>query len=180
MNPRDFPLGQEVEAPADLVSVGRISGLFGVRGWVKVFSYTAPRDNILNYNTWYLGCEGRCYRAELKGGRSQGKGIVVQLAGCADRDTAARVIGVDIAVRRSLFVPLPPGQYYWSDLEGLQVMCRDGRALGVVDHVFETGAHDVLVVKGDREHLVPFVPDHVILEVDLKRRVMRVDWDPDF
>ena len=163
-----------------MVPLGRIAGIFGVRGWVKVHSDTAPRDNILRYSPWYLqrgeGWEPR----KVLDGHTQGKGLVARLQGCEDRDQAAALHGCLIAVPRDRLPELEPDEYYWSDLEGLQVVSAEGVALGRVSHLFATGANDVLVVKGERERLLPFLWDRVILEVDLEAGVIRVDWDPDF
>ena len=151
-----------------------------MRGWVRVFSYTEPRDNIVNYQPWYLKRQGQWQQRELAEGRRHGKGVVAHLQGCDDRNAAALLIGADIGVRRGQLPPVAAGEYYWSDLQGLEVVTLQGECLGTVDHLFETGANDVLVVKGEREHLIPFVPGHVVQDVDLDRRQIRVDWDKDF
>lgn len=157
--------------------LGRIAGVYGVRGWVKVFSETEPRENILSYSPWYLGedptprtvAEGRCH----------GKGVVARLNGCGDRDQAAALVGLAIAIRRDQLPPPQPDEFYWADLEGLDVQTLEGVPLGRVDHLFSTPANDVLVVNGDRERLLPFLWDRVIREVDFERGLMRVDWDPE-
>ena len=161
------------------VILGRISGLFGVRGWVKVFSHTSPRSNILEHKTWYLLTAGGRERIRLKAGRVHGKGIVAQLEGFDDRDRAAELLGTDIAVPREQLPQAAEGEYYWTDLEGLRVQTLKGEELGRIDHLFETGSNDVMVVKGERERLIPFI-DQVISAVDLEAGVITVDWDPDF
>lgn len=162
------------------VVIGRISGLYGVRGWLRVFSYTEPRENIVDYSPWLIQSDGQWRPVEVEDGRAQGKGVVVKLAGCDDRDTAARYLGLDIAVNRDQLGELEPGEYYWADLEGLRVVTCDGVELGCVDHLFATGANDVMVVRGDRERLIPFVQGDVIRSIDLQGGVMEIDWDPDF
>jgi 16S rRNA processing protein RimM len=162
------------------VVVGRISGLYGVRGWLRVFSYTEPRENIVEYNPWLIHSDGLWQSVEVEDGRAQGKGVVVKLVGCDDRDAATRFVGLDIAVNRDQLAKLEPGEYFWADLEGLRVVTRAGVDLGVVDHLFATGANDVVVVRGDRERLIPFVKGDVIRNIDLQGGVMEVDWDPDF
>lgn len=163
-----------------LVTVGRISGLFGVRGWVKIHSHTDPKSNILAYSPWYLKTADGWVRKEIASGRPHGKGLVARLEGCDDRDQAARWIGAEIAVRRDQ-LPLPEeGEYYWADIEGLRVSTTEGVQLGVVDHLMATGANDVLVVRGERERLIPFIPGQVVVDVDLENGTMRVDWDPEF
>jgi len=161
------------------VELGRISGLFGVRGWVKVFSDTAPRSHILAYSSWYLKRPDGWKEYRLQEGRAHGKGVVARLEGCEDRDQAAELIGSGIAVPRDRLPAPDPDEYYWTDLEGLRVRTLEGGDLGVVDHLFATGSNDVLVVKGERKRLLPFI-DGVISDVDLRQRVISVDWDPDF
>ena len=151
-----------------------------MRGWVRVFSYTQPRENIVRYRPWYLHRDGEWQEHEIAEGRAHGKGVVAHLAGCDDRDQAASLIGTEIGIRREQLPAAAPGEYYWSDLVGLSVVTLDGELLGTVDHLLETGANDVLVVRGEREHLIPFVPERIVAEVDLERGEIRVDWDKDF
>ena len=166
---------------AGFVTLGRVSSFYGVRGWVKIHSDTDPRDNILSYSPWYLN-RGKGWEAcELEGGRAHGKSVVVKLPGCEDRDAAAEWMGAVIAVRRDqLDDQLDDGEYYWADLEGLEGVTTEGVVLGRLDHLFETGANDVMVVKGDRERLLPYLWEQVVKDVDLEHRRMVVDWDPEF
>jgi 16S rRNA processing protein RimM len=159
-----------------MVVLGRISGVYGVRGWVRIFSETEPREGILRYSPWYVDGEPR----EVAEGRRHGKGLVVRLRGCDDRDQAASLMGREIAIRRDQLPPPSADEFYWADLEGLAVETVDGVALGTVSHLFATGANDVLVVRGDRERLLPFVWEQVIHSVDFGAGLIRVDWDPDF
>jgi 16S rRNA processing protein RimM len=165
----------------EFVVVGRLSGVYGVRGWVKVTSYTQPRENILSYRRWHIRRQDQWQPIEFTEGHPQGKGLVAHLKGVDDRDMARNYIGLDVAVPRADLPPLPEGEFYWSDLQGLQVSTVEGVALGAVDYLLETGANDVLVVKdGERERLIPFLPEQVIKRVDLEAGTMTVDWDPDF
>jgi 16S rRNA processing protein RimM len=166
---------------AGLVVLGRISGIHGLRGEVKVYAETRERDAILRYNPWYLRGAGGWQPRRLLAGHVQGSGVVVaQLEGIEDRDQARALIGAEIAVRREQLPPAGRGEYYWADLEGLKVVNLAGQELGVVSHLFETGANDVLVVRdGTRERLIPFTKD-AVLKVDLVARVLRVDWDAEF
>lgn len=163
-----------------MIPVGRISGVYGVRGWVRVYSYTSPRENIVTYKPWYLQQGDNWVEQRLIAGRTQGKGIVAQLEGCDDRDQAMALNGYEIAIREDQFPETEADEYYWRDLEGLQVKNLAGESLGSVDHLLETGANDVLVVKGDRERLIPFVMKQVVLSVDLEQGEIQVDWDKDF
>lgn len=163
-----------------LVTVGRISGLYGVRGWVRIFSYTEPRENIIGYRPWQLQGSTGPKTIEVVEGRRHGKGVIAKLAGCDDRDCAAKMVGLDIAVYRDQLAATKPDEFYWTDLTGLDVRTLQGVELGRVSHLIETGANDVLVVTGDRERLIPFVQGSVIRNVDLDQGFMEVDWDPDF
>jgi len=160
--------------------VGRISGVFGVKGWVKVYSYTEPRDNIVNYARWYLKRGGQWQPVELEAGRKHGKAVVVKLEGVDDRDAALALRDVDIAIDRAELERLGPEEYYWADLIGLRVVTLEGVELGRVGRLMETGANDVLVVEGDRERLIPYIRDQVIESIDLETGEIRVDWDPEF
>jgi len=168
----------EKQVPLEMLVVGRIAGLCGVRGWVKVFSETEPRTNILTYGPWYLGEGLRPWR--LVAGRSYGKGLVAQLEGCEDRDRAAALVGLAIRIHRSQLPQLPTDEFYWADLVGLSIETLGGVPLGRVERVFATAANDVLVVAGDRERLLPFVWERVVKDIDLGQGRMRVAWDPEF
>lgn len=166
-----------LERFADAVTLGRITGVHGVRGWIRVHSYTEPREAVVDYPVWWLDCEGRRQKAKVAEGRRHGKTVIARLDGIEDRDQAAALIGSDIAVPRDALPPPGEGRYYWSDLEGCRVERRDGRQLGTVAYLMETGAHDVMVIDGAEEILVPFAPGETVLDVDLARGVIRVDWD---
>jgi len=163
------------------ILLGRIVGLFGVDGWVKVESYTEPRARILKYRPWLLKASGSETQVDGIRGRVQGKGLVAQLPNVVDRDAAMRWIGAEIWVRRSALPRAKRGEYYWMDLEGLDVVTAAGVELGKVSHLFATGANDVLVVRdGERERLIPFVLKQFVHEVNLDSGRITVDWDPDF
>lgn len=163
-----------------LLTIGKISGVFGVKGAVKVFSYTEPRENILRYPVWTLRKNAEIKCLELLKGQAQGRGVIAFLKDCVDRDQAAKLIGWEILLERSQLPIAEAGEYYWADLEGLSVVNLQGVLLGVVDYLLETGANDVLVVKGDRERLIPFLRSQTVQSVDLHKSVILVDWDPDF
>ena len=154
-------------------------GPFGVRGWVKVFSYTEPREAVLEYRNWLLSDADDWKQAAVAEGRRHGKTVIARLEGCDDRDQAAAFAGTDIAVPRDEMPEAGEGRYYWSDLEGLRVLHEDGTDIGKVAYLIETGANDVMVVKGEQERLIPFVMDEVVLGVDLATGVITVDWEWD-
>jgi len=165
----------------DFVILGRISGVHGVRGWVKVYAETRAREDILRYSPWYLREPTGWQARQPLEGRVQGSGVVVvRLEGIDSIDQARALIDAEIAIKREQLPELKHGEYYWSDLEGLKVVNVEGIELGTVSHLFETGANDVLVVKdGERERLIPFTKD-TVMKVDLQARVIHVDWDPEF
>ncbi|WP_024299969.1 ribosome maturation factor RimM [Methylomicrobium lacus] len=162
------------------VDVGKISGVFGIKGWVKIFSYTSPKENILNYSPWLLIKKGETKTVEIVSGHLQGGGIVAQIKGVDDRSQAEALVGWEIFIRREQLPATSEGEYYWSDLIGLEVVTTDGVVLGVVDNLLETGANDVLIVKGERERAVPFIKGQVIVKVDREGGCIVVDWDPEF
>ena len=164
----------------ELLELGKISGVFGVKGWVKVFSYTNPREGITNYSPWHVKHRGQWREYTLEAGQRQGKTVIVKLKGIDDRDQAMLLNGATIAILPDQLEQLNDNEYYWHQLEGLQVVNTQGIELGRVDHMMETGANDVMVVRGDRERLIPFTQGHAVVEVDLSNGVITVDWDADF
>jgi 16S rRNA processing protein RimM len=165
---------------SQIVILGRIGAPFGVKGWVHVQSFSQDPESLLDYPEWQLSIRGEWKTFKLLEGRSHGKGLVALLSSFKTRDDACTITNAEIGIDRNLLPELPPDEYYWTDLIGLTVINENGTVLGVVDSLFETGANDVLVVKSEsKEHLLPYVPDEYILEIDLKKREMRVRWDPD-
>ncbi|MCQ8118257.1 ribosome maturation factor RimM [Methylomonas rosea] len=163
------------------MNVGQVSGVFGVKGWVKVYSFTDPRENILQYSPWILQKNGQIQEVKLLGGRRQGSLVVAELQGISDRDLAAELMGADILIRKQQLPKAGDGEYYWADLIGLEVRNQEGYKLGKVDYLLETGANDVLVVvDGDVERLIPFLQQSTILKIDLDDGLIIADWDPDF
>jgi len=159
-----------------LVVLGRVSGVYGVRGWVRIRSFTDPVEALLDYRRCRLIAEGRP-PLRLAEGRRHGKGLVARFDGIDDRDAAAGLIGGDVAVERRSMPDPGPDSWYWADLEGLEVVRECGEIIGNVDHLIQTGANDVLVVRGETEVLIPFVTGSVIKGVDLAAGRIVVDWD---
>ena len=164
----------------ELVVLGKISGVFGVKGWVRVFSYTDPRENVVHYGHWYLKQQGQWHRQNVEAGEKHGKLIVAKLEACDDRECAYGMMGAIIAIHHSQLPALQDGEYYWRDLIGLRVVNLQGVELGVVKQLMETGANDVLVVEDERERLIPFTQGHTVQRVSLEEGVIEVDWDPEF
>jgi 16S rRNA processing protein RimM len=162
------------------ILLGRVLGAFGVRGEMKLKSFTDPAAMLLKYQPWILVHGGA--ERELQGarGRDTAKGVVLTLPGVEDRDAAEALAGAEVWVPRSALPKPKPGEYYWVDLEGLRVVNREGIELGKVSYLFETGANDVMVVAGERDRLIPFLTDQFILDVDFEAGLVTVDWDADF
>ncbi len=162
------------------IIMGRIAGPYGVKGWLRVVSYTERPDRLIEYAPWYLKQDDTWLPTRVSEVKRHTRGLLVRLPGCEDRDKAAELSGSDIGIYRSQLPATAADEYYWDDLIGLSVVTLDGLLIGTVDHLIETGANDVLVVRGARERLIPFIQGSVIARVDLDAGVIRVDWDPDF
>ena len=162
------------------ILLGRVLGAFGVRGEIKLQSFTDPPMALLKYQPWQLVHAG--VETELSGsqGRETAKGVVARFPAVEDRDAAEALRGAEVWVPRSRLPAPKPGDHYWVDLEGLTVVNSEGIVLGIVSHLFETAANDVIVVAGDRERLIPYLPDRFVLAVDFETRTITVDWDADF
>jgi len=162
------------------IHVGKISGVFGIKGWVKVFSYTDDRANILRYSPWMLKKAGETKTLKVITGNLQGKAVVAQLEGIQDRDQAASLMGWDIFISPEQLPKTASNEYYWSDLIDLQVENTEGVAFGVITGLLETGANDVIIVQGERERCIPFLQGKTVVSIDLNAARMIVDWDADF
>lgn len=177
------------------IIVGRLSGAFGIKGWIKVSSYTEPLQNIFSYQPWYLRPahqskhpldRSQWQSCDVVNGQMNNKGLIVQLAGITDRDQAALMNGFEIAVPITELPSLDGDDYYWHQLQGLLVRNKQGQCFGKVKYLLETGANDVLVVQGDRasidqdERLIPYLPGRVVDHVDLQNGIITVDWQADY
>ncbi len=164
-----------------LIVLGRISGAYGVKGWIKVNSETQPVQNICRYSPWYLEINGQWQAVDPLQCRKHGKGVVAQLEDCADRDKATALKGINIAIKREQLPSVDnTDDVYWTDLEGLQVENTEGIEFGKISHLFETGSNDVMVVKGERERFIPFIREQVVVRIDLDKGLVVVDWEADF
>ena len=161
------------------VLLGRIVGLFGLKGWVKIFSYSVPRESILKYDDYLLKQDGAWRNVVIVEGKKHGKSVIARLEDIVTPEQAGELIGCDVAVSRDMMPEPEIGSYYWRDLVGMSVVHRDGTDFGQVAYLMETGANDVLVTKGEQERLIPFIADKVILDVDTAKRVITVDWEWD-
>lgn len=163
----------------DLVCVGHILGSQGIKGWVRVFSNTSPRENIVSYSPWFIE-QGNVRKATAVQGRRQGKNVLARLEGVKDRTQADELTGCRIFINPQQLPRLEAGEYYWSDLVGLAVETVQGEPLGVIASMMETGADDVMVLAGERERLIPFVVDRIVREIDLDKQRLVVDWSAEY
>jgi 16S rRNA processing protein RimM len=164
----------------NLIHIGKISGVFGVKGWLKITSYTEPRDNIVNYKNWFLKKDGDQKSIKVIAGHGQGKGVIAQIEGIEDRDQALTLMGWNIYIDHNQLPAPDKDEYYWADLVGLDVENMEGIQLGKVESLFETGANDVILISGDRERAIPFLQGQTVKSIDLETGKILVDWDADF
>jgi len=168
------------EETKELHVLGKISGYYGVKGWLKIYSYTQPRDNIVRYKNLKVKFSKNALWQDIKldSGKAHGKGVVAHFDGYDSRESAASLIGAELAVYRSDFKRADKNEYYWTDLIGLTALNLDGVELGKVKSLLETAANDVLVIntKEKEEILVPFVMQHYVANVDLDAGTITLDW----
>jgi len=161
------------------IIVGKIGSTYGVRGWLKIHTYTEFGASILSYNPWYLALGKDAWKVfTVEEGRTHGNGIIAKLAGIHTPEEGRLLTGATIAVERSQLPTLKKNEYYWSDLVGLSVINKQGHQLGKVIYLMETGSNDVLIVKGEKEFAVPYLFGKVVLNVDLIKHEILVDWEP--
>ena len=179
---------KQVPVTEDMIVIGRVTSAFGIKGWVKVFSHTEPKENIFEYQPWLMaiGEQGQLQTLDISQWRKQAKGLVVQLDGCDDRTLAENYCGRDILAPANVLPELEVGDFYWSDLQGLSVVTEQGELLGKVQRMLATGANDVMVVRAcsgsvdDQERLIPYQIGYSVIEVDLESGQLTVNWQLDY
>jgi len=170
--------------------MGRISAPFGIKGWIRVQTYTraiSGSNSLASYPAWWLSTGDGWREVKVEQAQAQGTDVVAKLAGCDDRDVAATLKGRQVAIPRDAFPPAELGEFYWADLIGLGVKNTEGLDFGVVTSMMETGANDVMVVQqsatGSQEHgrerLIPFIAD-VVKRVDIAASLIEVQWGADY
>jgi len=161
------------------ILIGEVSGCFGVKGWLKIFSYAQPRENIANYKNWYV--DGILYKSVQA--KKNSKLIVAKIDGVEDKESAQAFIGKTIEVDKADLKALSANEYYWHDLVGLTVVNQDELVFGRIKSLLETGAHDVIIVapldKQGRERLIPYLYGQTVVKVDLENKIMQVNWHED-
>ncbi|MDB6097270.1 MAG: rimM [Francisellaceae bacterium] len=164
---------------SDWVAVGRIGAPYGIKGAFHVQSFTMPASNLLNHKEWFID-----YKNEKKifiplDLKTHGKDLVARLELFTSPESVRELVNSLIYIPADRLPSLKEGEYYWAQLIGLTVINQDGITLGIVNNLLATGSNDILVVKGERERLLPYLDDYV-LEIDINKRIMKVDWDPEF
>jgi 16S rRNA processing protein RimM len=169
---------------SDTLVIGKIGAPYGVKGWVKINSYTDESTGIFDYTPWFVS-DGKTYLVEQW--RPNGKALVAKLEKIDSRDDAERIKNCDISIQAEQLPALDGDDFYWRDLIGMQVETLEGYGLGTVKELFETGANDVMLVKarsndafGHKERMLPFIRESVIKNVDMQAKIITVDWDPGF
>lgn len=171
---------------ADHVLIARIGAAHGIKGWVKLISFSSPKANILNYQHYLTPQGSSLVKLEIDQCKAQGKGFVAHIKDCDDRNLSQEFTGKDLYIEKAVLPELDADEYYWHQLPGLRVQTLNGDDLGVVDHLLETGANDVLVVKADErsvdkeERLIPYLLEQVIDSIDLDQKLIRVNWEKDY
>lgn len=169
------------------VVVGQLGAVYGIKGWLKVNSFTDQPEGIFDYQPWLMKDGSSWREVQVSAWKRHGKGLICKLDGIEQREEAQMLTGADIGVKATSFVDLPDDEFYWRDLIGCRVQNTKGYDFGQVSQLMETGSNDVLVVKanakdafGQRERLIPFIEDQVIKSVNIAERIIEIDWEPDF
>ncbi|MBA2648278.1 MAG: ribosome maturation factor RimM [Legionella sp.] len=162
------------------VVVGRFGRPYGIKGFVRVHSFTDPRDNILSYKDWHIFINKQWQPIQLLEIKPQIKGIIALVKGYAECDLVVALTNVDIAISHDQLAKLLPGEFYWQQLIGLNVINKTGDVFGKVTDVMPTGSNDVLVVEGEKRHLIPYLPGEFVLDISIEKQCIIVDWDLDF
>lgn len=162
------------------VIIGRFGRAHGIKGFITINSFTDPRDNILRYTDWHGFINQQWRPLPLSQLEMNNKFILAKVEGYNEREELASLTNIDIAIRRSQLPELKPDEYYWHQLIGMQVINTGDVNLGKVVEIMPTGSNDVLVVEGEQRHLIPYLPDIVIKQIDGKQKLILIDWDEDF
>lgn len=169
------------------IVLGKVGAVYGIKGWLKIHSFTEETDAILDYFPWSLKLGNKTQTVEITDWRKHNKGLIVKVGNINDRDEAQTLVGSEILTSENSLPDLPEGEFYWRDLIGMSVITNQGYDLGVVSDMMETGANDVLVVKANlndgfnkKERLIPYLFEEVVESVSIENKQICVDWDPGF
>ncbi|AAV82558.1 ribosome maturation factor RimM [Idiomarina loihiensis] len=171
---------------SEQIVVGRIGAVYGVKGWLKVQSFTDDPESIFEYSPWLLSQKTE-REMKVVEWRRHNNGLIARLEGISDRDEAARLTGADICITADELPALADDEFYWRDLIGMRVVNTNGYDMGVVEQIMPTASNDVLVVKansndgfGKSERLIPFIQSEYVTAVDKEAKQIQVEWPSDF
>jgi len=161
------------------VVIGRVSSPHGVRGWVKILSFTDPIENIFSYKSIFLDKGNEYLPFEIEDYSTNGKIVRIKLKGVDDRDQSEAVSNCEILIDREELPEISSDSYYWIDLLGFEVRTEANECIGLLDSFFETGSNDVMVVVGESNSrkLIPFINIDVVKNVDIESKVISVNWN---
>ncbi len=168
------------------ITLGRIGRVHGIKGWLRLISFTEPADNILEYHSFSAQLQGKSLILQMDDVQPQGKAYIAHFVGFDNPESARELTGLELQVSVDTLPVLADGDYYWHQLQGLRVRNLQGEDLGSITGMLATGANDVLVVKGDlqsidrRERLIPYLDTAVVKTVDLEEGWVTVDWQADY
>ncbi len=168
------------------VVLGQVGKVHGIKGWLRLNSFTTPPESILDYSQLFVEFEDEWQVLEIDQHRQQNNGLLVHFNGFDDPETARNLTGLELVVDAEQLPGLEEGSFYWHELEGMEVCNEAGEVFGVIDRLMETGANDVLVVApyansiDDRERLIPYIKDSVIKSIDATERKILVNWEADY
>ena len=157
-----------------VVVVGKVGKTYGVKGWLKIHSFTDPASNILNYKDWLITLDHQWQTINLEAVKQHGTAIIAKFTDCDTPEIARRYTNHEIAIYRSEFPELEAEEYYWADLIGLTVIDETGTELGIVTDIMATGSNDILIVKGKKHHFIPYIQKDFICKIDLANKQIHV------
>lgn len=169
-----------MEKEVDWIVIGRFGRAHGIKGMVTVHSFTEPRENILRYTQWHAMINKQWQPLELLRVEVTNKHILALVEGFADREKVEGLTNIEIAVLREQLPQLAPGDYYWHELVGMQVVDQQGACFGTVVEIMPTGSNDVMVVEGEKRYLIPYIPGRFVTSINALEKLIIVDWDTDF
>lgn len=160
------------------ITIGKIGSTYGVQGWLKIHTYTEYGASILDYSPWHIAKPNKPWQSiKIEDGKEHNGGVIAKLHGIDSPEAARLLTGSLIAIQRNQLPELEEDEYYWSDLVGLTVIDQDNNTLGTVSYLLETGSNDVLVVKGEKEQAIPYLPGDTVTSIDLEAKTIHVKWE---
>ncbi|MEQ8314245.1 MAG: ribosome maturation factor RimM [Gammaproteobacteria bacterium] len=171
---------------SEQVVLGKIGKTYGIKGWLRINSFTSPPENILEYESLGVSLGETTRTVRIDQSKQQNNKLLVHFDGIDDPETAQELTGANLWVDAAALPVLEAGSYYWHELQGMLVVNQQQELLGKVDSLLETGANDVLVVAptkdsiDTRERLIPYLREKVVQEVDKEANQIKVDWEASY